>query len=540
MLLIGWAAYRLAKLESPISADRQQSRELADLFKECKELFEESLENPELARRESDLVWYEALLLKAEYLGVADRLESDLPELDSALNDASTAKGRAELPRKIHELNNWIKKQKDRADMGRLAVRSKELKERIAGAQRSRTNGPIALTQDLESLLKETDQTYEGYLSDFKEVTNNTGKPLVEAFVAQHRDLAKRAIARLSELGQQARRDAKAIDLFLETQSHSDTVKRTRRQKELIQAFLDAGSPAEFIGRIHPTVGAPYSSASKTPALRAVRYALLAALTGLGVFLIVDLYRGAVVMPLRIKLVQRDGIIVHQKKLAHFEQLAAGLAHEIRNPLTTINARLYTVQRKLPEGTPEHKDAVVIGTEIERVNQILKEFIQLTRPTPPTLARMTAEPLLQDVRDLLMPQLQWQAIRLVRQSHGQAEFDGDQQQLKQVLINLVQNAAESIGRDGTIILRARDGRVPFNGIQTKVAIIEVEDDGPGIRPEVQGRLFDPFFSTKKEGTGLGLPISARIIDRHGGALDFETQVGRGTIFRIVLPAHEKR
>jgi signal transduction histidine kinase len=244
-------------------------------------------------------------------------------------------------------------------------------------------------------------------------------------------------------------------------------------------------------------------------------------------------------MPLRIKLVQRETIIAHQEKLANFEQLAAGLAHEIRNPLTAINARLYTVQRKLPEGSPEHKDAVVIRDEIGRVNQILKDFIQLTRPAAPNLVVMTAESLLKDVSDLMAAQLQRQAIRLEGRSQGQARFNGDAQQLKQVLINLIQNAAQSIGRDGLIILRSRDGSATLKGTQTKVAIIEVEDDGPGIRPEVQGRLFDPFFSTRKGGTGLGLPISARIIDRHGGRLDFETETGQRTVFRITLPAYEE-
>jgi two-component system NtrC family sensor kinase len=125
---------------------------------------------------------------------------------------------------------------------------------------------------------------------------------------------------------------------------------------------------------------------------------------------------------------------------------------------------------------------------------------------------------------------------------SRARFYGDQQQLKQVLINLVQNAAESMDRDGDgeVILRAREDKLPFKGSVSPVAIIEVEDNGPGIRPEVQSRLFEPFFSTKKDGTGLGLPISARIIDRHGGTLDFETEPERGTIFRIMLPGYEKR
>ena len=287
--------------------------------------------------------------------------------------------------------------------------------------------------------------------------------------------------------------------------------------------------------------GKPSSGTSSVTiqSLRQARYGLLVALGVLGIFLIVDLYWRAVVIPLRLTQVERDTIIQHQEKLAHFEQLAAGIAHEIRNPLTTINARLYTIQRTLPDGTPERKDATVIGNEIDRVNHILKNFIQLTRPSPPDLALLTAEPLLQDVRHMMEPQLQRHRVRLECQSQGQAPFRGDPKQLKQVLINLIQNAADSIGHDGLIVLRAREENRPLKGTRTKVILIEVEDNGPGIRPEVQGRLFEPFFSTRKEGTGLGLPISARIIDRHGGTLDFETEVGRGTIFRIALPVYEK-
>ena len=99
----------------------------------------------------------------------------------------------------------------------------------------------------------------------------------------------------------------------------------------------------------------------------------------------------------------------------------------------------------------------------------------------------------------------------------------------------MQNAADSIQHDGSITLRTRQDRVPLRGRTSDVVIIEVEDDGPGIPPEVQERLFEPFFSTKKEGTGLGLPIAARIIDKHGGALEFRSSPGRGTVFDVLLP-----
>src|SRR5262249_24767140 len=109
------------------------------------------------------------------------------------------------------------------------------------------------------------------------------------------------------------------------------------------------------------------------------------------------------------------------------------------------------------------------------------------------------------------------------------------QQLKQVLIILLQNSAESIEKGGTITLRARWGAERLKGEVTDVVIIEVEDTGSGIPPEVQERLFDPFFSTKSYGTGLGLPIAAKILDGHGGVLAFQTEPGKGTTFRIVLP-----
>src|SRR5919108_2136740 len=110
ILFLAWAAFCLAKLEPQIARDRQQSRELPDLFRECKELFSESIEKPERARREIDLVWQDGL--KAEYLGIAERLEADLPDLKSPLVDGPAAKAGAELQRRMQELKNWIEKQK--------------------------------------------------------------------------------------------------------------------------------------------------------------------------------------------------------------------------------------------------------------------------------------------------------------------------------------------------------------------------------------------------------------------------------------------
>ncbi len=113
----------------------------------------------------------------------------------------------------------------------------------------------------------------------------------------------------------------------------------------------------------------------------------------------------------------------------------------------------------------------------------------------------------------------------------------DAQQLKQVLIILIQNASESIGRNGAITLGVRRGPAELDG-RTRTAAMSVADTGKGMTPEIEARLFDPFFTTKEEGTGLGLAISARIVEKHGGLLRYDTAVDSGTTFEIVLPALE--
>jgi signal transduction histidine kinase len=111
----------------------------------------------------------------------------------------------------------------------------------------------------------------------------------------------------------------------------------------------------------------------------------------------------------------------------------------------------------------------------------------------------------------------------------------DPEQIKQVLINLVRNAADSIVGAGTVTLSARKDRKRLANGETPVVILEVADTGRGILPDVEKRLFDPFFTTKENGTGLGLPIAARIVQNHGGVLQYQTQVNHGTTFGIVLP-----
>ena len=260
----------------------------------------------------------------------------------------------------------------------------------------------------------------------------------------------------------------------------------------------------------------------------------LVLLLGLSAWLAVEVYRSSIA-PLRVKLVESQLLLERQEKLAALGMLAAGVAHEIRNPLTAVKAWLYIQRKNLVPGTPEFADAEVIGNELVRLERIVKDFLQFARPTDPQLAPVPADQPLREVQALLGPALEKSNIALVLEPSSAPPVRVDGGQMRQVLLNLVQNAAESIGQSGQITLRARAANRPLGNRLTPVVILEVADTGKGIPPDVQKRLFDPFFTTKDTGTGLGLSIAARIIEKHGGALQYQTQVNRGTTFGIVLP-----
>jgi len=260
----------------------------------------------------------------------------------------------------------------------------------------------------------------------------------------------------------------------------------------------------------------------------------LALLLGLASALVVLVYRG-MIAPLRHRLTESQAIIARQEKLASLGVLAAGVAHEIRNPLTAIKLRLFSLKKSMRVAMAENEDALVIGNEISRLERIVKDFLQFARPSEPELVTIPAQKVLQEVHDLLKPELQKVGIQLTLAPSEPAWVRMDTQQIKQVLINLVRNSADSIGRDGTIALSVHDESGQNHKAKKSTIVMEVADSGRGIPPEVQKRLFDPFFTTKEGGTGLGLPIAARIVEKHGGELRYHTLLDRGTTFTILLP-----
>jgi len=257
---------------------------------------------------------------------------------------------------------------------------------------------------------------------------------------------------------------------------------------------------------------------------------LLMALGGLAAVVYREL-----IAPLRVKLVENQALMERQEKLASLGMLAAGVAHEIRNPLTAIKAWLFIQQKNLQPGSQEQADAAIISNEISRLERIVKDVLLFARPSEPHLATVPAAELLHRVQNLMGPELAKSAITLRVDNSVPVSIRVDPQQIQQVLINLVRNAAESIGEKGTVTLNVRTGIRPLDQGAAEAVVLEVADTGKGIPPEVEKRLFDPFFTTKEAGTGLGLSIAARIVEKHGGALQYQTKLNYGSTFGIVLP-----
>jgi signal transduction histidine kinase len=245
------------------------------------------------------------------------------------------------------------------------------------------------------------------------------------------------------------------------------------------------------------------------------------------------------IAPLRVKLVEARALAEQKEKLASLGALAAGVAHEIRNPLTAIKARLFT-QQKLLTSLPEAiEDNLFIGEEIARLDDTIKNFLLFARPSEPRWETLRLTAPMREVSRLMSPELARLGITLKEEYLADPEIKADPQQIRQVLINLVKNAAESMDGAGSITLRSRTKPGRGAGRAAHMAVLEVEDTGKGIPLEVQGRIFDPFFTTKETGTGLGLTVAMRMLEKHGGALEYHSSIGRGSVFSVILPLTQK-
>ncbi len=220
------------------------------------------------------------------------------------------------------------------------------------------------------------------------------------------------------------------------------------------------------------------------------------------------------------------------EKLAAVGTLAAGLAHEIRNPLNGAQLHVAFLERALKKAgvaTPEMTEAVtVVGDEITRLALLVTEFLDFARPKPLSVKPFVLQALCIRVVGLVTSQTAATRVAVTTDLPArELVVEGDGSKLEQVLLNLLQNGIEALapGGGGSVVLRVRR--------QPRLAVIEVEDDGPGL-PRSDAPIFDAFFSTKPNGTGLGLAIAHRIVSDHNGTLTVESRPGR-TRFRVTVP-----
>jgi signal transduction histidine kinase len=221
--------------------------------------------------------------------------------------------------------------------------------------------------------------------------------------------------------------------------------------------------------------------------------------------------------------------LIRTEKLAALGQLAAGIAHEIRNPLTSINILIHSFMEGFPPEDARSEDLKVIGEEIHRINEIVDQFLRFARPSPPLLERAEVVPLFEDTLQLLRPQIEMQRISVQKDFYPLPPIPIDREQMKQVILNLLLNALQAMPQGGQLSLT---GETSADGQWIKLF---VQDSGIGIPPEDMSRLFDPFFSTKEGGIGLGLSIAHRIVDQHHGRIEVESAPEKGTLFVIWLP-----
>ena len=229
--------------------------------------------------------------------------------------------------------------------------------------------------------------------------------------------------------------------------------------------------------------------------------------------------------------------LLQAEKLAMVGKLAAGVAHTIRNPLTSVNMRLFSLERTLELSPTQQEDFEVISEEIGRLDTIVQNFLEFSRPPKLKMQRISPSDVVDMSLQLLRHRLESYRVGVeVERQRRLPQIEADPEQLKEALINLLVNACEAVGEGGSIVIREEEGVAEPLG---QVVVIRVSDNGPGIPESIQEKLFQPFFSTKEEGTGLGLSIAFRIVEEHGGWLSLKSREGGGATFVITLPSKEE-
>ena len=215
------------------------------------------------------------------------------------------------------------------------------------------------------------------------------------------------------------------------------------------------------------------------------------------------------------------------ERLSALGELAAGLAHELRNPVAAIKGAIDILASRASVNTPEAEFTAVAGRELSRLDALLDEFLAYARPQPPVLRDTDLGPLVAHIVALLQTEVARRGIGLHAEATPVAHVVADTSQLTQVLLNVLLNSIQASPSGSTVRIVTREGG--------GVVEIAVSDEGSGITAEAAARAFEPFFTTKPSGSGLGLAIAHRIVTAHNGTIAIEPRSPRGTLVTIALP-----
>ncbi len=227
--------------------------------------------------------------------------------------------------------------------------------------------------------------------------------------------------------------------------------------------------------------------------------------------------------------------LLQAEKMAVVGKLAAGMAHSIRNPFTSVKMRLFSLSRNLKMTREQQEDFDVVSEEIRHIDTIVQNFLEFSRPPKLQIRTVSPSQVVDMTLQLLAHRLKAYdvAVSILRYRPLPA-IEGDPEQIKEVLVNLIINACEAMEGGGRITI----GESVKHTGQGQAAVIAVQDDGPGMSGQVRGKIFQPFYTTKEEGTGLGLSIAARIMEEHGGRIEVAPGEGAGTVFILTFPLKE--
>ncbi len=227
---------------------------------------------------------------------------------------------------------------------------------------------------------------------------------------------------------------------------------------------------------------------------------------------------------------QYDHLAIQTEKLSALGRMAAGIAHEINNPLAGILLYSTNLLKKVPKETPLRESLEIIVHETQRCGKIIQGLLEFSREGEPNKELVNINDVIEKALSILQNEFRLHHIDVQKQLCGQMEeMLLDANQMEQVFVNLLLNAVEAIKERGVITVRS------YIQQERKRMVVEVEDSGCGIPPENLARIFEPFFSSKPNGTGLGLAVSFGIVQKHEGRIKVASEVGRGTRFTVELP-----